>query len=46
MVTSATTVDEEMILINEFVDCLDTGEIENIEELLCDEEKEEFNSFI
>lgn len=46
MIATATTIDEEMTLINTYVECLDTGNVDNIRELLCEEEKEEFNSFI
>lgn len=46
MVTFATTRNNEITLINTYVECLDTGSISNIETLLCDEEKEEFLQFI
>jgi len=46
MVATATTFSEEISLINTYVECLDTGNIDNIRELLCEEEQEEFTSFI
>lgn len=39
MVMSAMASDKEITLINNYVECLDIGNIEEIEELLCEEKK-------
>lgn len=46
MIATATMVDEEMILINTYVEYLDSENIEGIENLLCEEEREDFVHFI